>query len=222
MAAEPGPRRHDLAILAPVAWTRLLEGGFGAVHEALVARWAAFGWPLVVRRRLPADPPGTIPLGLPLPPATDKARLACALVASDIIRFDPPPTLVEAMGAAPPPWRAAASELLALGSAAGIVPRVFGSLAWASLTGLEYVRPGSDLDLIWPLRADQDPAPLLRSLHDLQRRAPMRLDGELVLPDGRAVNWLELASPAAELLVKTTHRVALVSRGDLFTAGMCG
>jgi phosphoribosyl-dephospho-CoA transferase len=58
-------------------------------------------------------------------------------------------------------------------------------------------------------------------LLELQRRAPMRLDGEVILPDGRAVHWLELASAAPELLAKTIDRVVLVRRCDLLAEAGC-
>ena len=45
----------------------------------------------------------------------------------------------------------------------------------------------------------------------IEARAPMRLDGEILLPDGGGVNWRELhgAGPGGTVLVKHRDRLAL-------------
>ena len=108
----------------------------------------------------------------------------------------------------------------ALGAAHRVTPRVFGSLAWAALTGLDYLGPASDLDLLWPVLPPPRMAALLAALGGIETRAPMRLDGEVLLPDGSGANWREIQAGAAEILVKRAGGVALLPRADfLGTAG---
>jgi len=50
----------------------------------------------------------------------------------------------------------------------------------------------------------------------LDAEGPVRLDGELELPDGAAVNWRELAQNGNQLLVKTMNGVEVRTRASLF------
>ena len=90
--------------------------------------------------------------------------------------------------------------------------QVYGSFGWQHLTGLPYVRPGSDLDLIAPV---SDDAGALHAALALERMAwPVRLDGELAFPDGHSIAWREYLmrhrSEVAHVLVKHRSGVALV------------
>ncbi len=207
--------RHDLVRLASSAWDGLLGSEAGSSHGIWLARWRDAGWPLVGRRRGPCDSPDEVPLGLPLPPAAGKARVALAVARRAIVSVGPPPALAEARSAVPPRWRPVVDELVRLGDSVGPSPRLFGSIAWAALTGLAYSTRDSDLDVLWRLGEGQDTAPLLRGLTRIEAAAPMRLDGEIVWPDGRAVQWKELASGASKVLVKTLDSVALVETASL-------
>ena len=88
--------------------------------------------------------------------------------------------------------------------------RIFGSLAWRALTGLDYLTAGSDLDLLFPLPRESDLVRLTTDLAAIEATAPMRLDGELLRDDGASVNWRELHASAREVLVKTIRGVALL------------
>jgi hypothetical protein len=61
---------------------------------------------------------------------------------------------------------------------------------------------------------------LVEGLHQLDASSPVRLDGELELADGAAVNWRELAqtvaNTTAEVLVKTMDGVEVRTRAGLF------
>jgi phosphoribosyl-dephospho-CoA transferase len=61
---------------------------------------------------------------------------------------------------------------------------------------------------------------LVEGLLRLDTEGPVRLDGELELPDGAAVNWRELAQSDANLggkvLVKTMDGVEVRTRAALF------
>ena len=112
---------------------------------------------------------------------------------------------------APPAWHPTIDAVLALGAEHGLVPRVFGSLLWQCLTGLAYLSDGSDLDLLWPAGVT---AAFLGDLAAIEAGAPMRLDGEVALPDGAGVNWREwcAAPPGGSILAKGMDGVRLVRR----------
>jgi phosphoribosyl-dephospho-CoA transferase len=61
---------------------------------------------------------------------------------------------------------------------------------------------------------------LVERLLRLDAESPVRLDGELELPDGAGLNWRELAQsradPSDELLVKTMDGVEMRTRAALF------
>ncbi|CAJ9721916.1 phosphoribosyl-dephospho-CoA transferase [Burkholderia pseudomallei] len=108
--------------------------------------WAARGWPLIVRRRSPCD--AGVPLGLPLPPSAGKRRVALAAAREQIDSACALPTLADVGRQAPPAWRPTLARLRALADAHRVDCRVFGSLAWQTLTGLRYLSDESDLDVL--------------------------------------------------------------------------
>ena len=101
-----------------------------------------------------------------------------------------------------------------------MTPRVFGALLWEHATGLSYLTAQSDLDLLWSISDERSAALLVEGLLRLDAGGPIRLDGELELPDGAAVNWRELAQSVAnqgdELLVKTMDGVEVRTKAGLF------
>jgi len=203
-------RRHDLVFVSPAAWRALLEPHPDLAREPLVAGWADRGWPLIVRRIVPGEAKG-LALGLPLPPSEGKRRLAFMMPSGDLAATAPPPLLSAAMDAAPPAWRPTMERLIDLAAVHDGEARVFGSLAWRLLTGLDYLTARSDLDMLLPLPPAGDVGRLTAELAALEIAAPMRLDGELVRSDGAAVNWRELHEGAQEVLVKTIRDATLAS-----------
>jgi phosphoribosyl-dephospho-CoA transferase len=89
--------------------------------------------------------------------------------------------------------------------------RVFGSLAWQWLTGLNYVAPGSDVDLTWTVPRRHRIAGFLDELAALDARAPVRIDGEVLRADGAGANWRELHA-GGEIALKTANDVVLVTQ----------
>ncbi|MCC0809395.1 malonate decarboxylase holo-[acyl-carrier-protein] synthase [Methylobacterium sp. W2] len=185
-----GLARHDLLLIDPESWGRLLAGRLDLDGVPHLADWARRGWPVIVRRRDPGEPMDHIPAGLPLPPSAGKRRIGLAIPPAAASRHAPVP-LERARMTAPEAWRPVVDGVMALGREYRLVPHVFGSLLWQALTGLPYLGPGSDLDLLWPVSGPVDPH-FLQALARIEAGAPMRLDGEIVLPDGAGINWREL------------------------------
>lgn len=193
---------------APEAWRAMLASRPDLAREPLVAGWADAGHPLVARRLAQDDPPGAIPLGLPLPPAQGKRRLALSLPPEAIANVAPPPLLRAAASAAPDAWRASLWELLTLDEQV----RTFGSLAWTHLTGLPYLSAASDLDLLWSLPDPGSVDRLLGGIEAIAARAPIRIDGEVIGAAG-AANWRELHT-AGEVMVKHLDGLRLMTRAE--------
>jgi phosphoribosyl-dephospho-CoA transferase len=132
----------------------------------------------------------------------------------------PPVLLRDALPAAPTSWHPTLDALLELGAVGGITPRVFGALLWQHATGLPYLTARSDLDLLWPVSDERTAISLVEGLERLDADGPVRLDGELELSDGVAVNWREVAqsfaNPCHELLTKSMDGVELRTRAQLF------
>lgn len=201
--------RHALLRVDPAAYALALARADFA-GEALLIDWAACGRPLIARRRGACDAPDEVPTGIPLPPSHGKKRIALQLPARAIQSIARPPRLRDAGRAAPDGWRATIEAICDLCLRAGVEPRVFGALAWSSLTGLDYLSASSDLDLLFDAEPDTDVPGLLEGLARIDVAAPMRLDGEVLRLDaGVAANWRELASGCDEVLVKTLDGVAL-------------
>jgi phosphoribosyl-dephospho-CoA transferase len=202
-------RRHDLAYVRPQCWHAVLSTRVDLLGDVLVASWIERGLPLIVRRARPDEGDG-VPLGLPLPPFAGKRRLSFLVPAEEIVSIEPPLSLDAACRAAPDAWRPTLERLSELASHHALDARVFGSLAWETLTGFAYVADRSDVDLLLSVGGDTDVLRLAASLAALEAGAPMRLDGEFVRTDGAAVNWRELRSGVQEVVVKTIAGVALV------------
>ncbi|HWL69694.1 MAG TPA: malonate decarboxylase holo-[acyl-carrier-protein] synthase [Geminicoccus sp.] len=208
--------RHDLAYVSPAAWRTLLRTHAELAEDPTVASWADRDWPLVRRRANPGEWQG-VPLGLPLPPSAGKKRLAFLVPAEDIVAVVPSPSMVFASRAAPPSWRPTLLRLGQFAAQQGAEARVFGSLAWQAITGLDYLTGRSDLDFTLHVHRNTQLRPLADELARMEADAPMRLDGELIRGDGCAVNWRELHGGACELLVKTVAGVTLLDTGQFLS-----
>ena len=214
-------RRHDLATIRPGAPVQIGCNETAQNAEASVRDWIAGGLPLVVARQSGGPNGGTnqIAMGLTLPPNEGSLRIGCTLHVDDILQVCPPTPLLACIPSLPlklvMPLLALAQDLQAI----GVEALVYGSLAWQAISGLDYLHPGSDIDLLCEVDT-------LGQLHELivilKKHSPTldhRLDGEIRFPDGSAVAWLELANalqdPAAELLIKENADVRLVRVSDL-------
>jgi phosphoribosyl-dephospho-CoA transferase len=192
------PRRHDLVWLAP-SWASALAAPLAPADAARVAAWVARGLPLVARRR-DARLPGTVGLGLALPPGGRVRRLSLAVYPGAVTKVAPPLTLRVALRSAPAAWQRALRALDHDAREARLLLRVYGSLAWQHLSHDPFVQPGSDVDV---LVRPEGPLALERALALLAARAGLepRLDGEVLLGDV-GVSWRELLGRPERVLVK--------------------
>jgi phosphoribosyl-dephospho-CoA transferase len=181
-------QRHELLAVAPSFW----RSQPAVAATPFLATWADNGWPVIVRRRMAGDGQDGVPVGVPLPPASGKMRIALTVPEQAVLERSPPPSLLAVSHAAEPAWGPTIRALVALGARYGVSPAAFGSLLWQDRTGLPYLSPRSDLDVLWPIRTDCEIGALVAGIAATERGAPMRIDGEVVFPDGEAVNWREL------------------------------
>ncbi|WP_373987554.1 malonate decarboxylase holo-[acyl-carrier-protein] synthase [Duganella sp. BuS-21] len=184
-------------------------------HEAALLQWAAQDWPAVVRRMDANVDADVVCLGLPLPPDANgrKVRLALSARLDDVAKVSRAVVLrstVRSSGA----WRGRLSALCDEAEASDL--RVFGSLAMQALTGLQYVSPTSDVDLLFQpvCRRQLDDGVALLARHAQH----LPLDGEIVFPGGGAVSWKEwrlAMTHPAKVLVKEMHTVRLADTASL-------
>jgi phosphoribosyl-dephospho-CoA transferase len=223
-------QRNTLVWLTPQAWRVLHGQAWDAPAQDLLRYWQNCQLPWVVARQRPEVATNAVCLGLPAPQHWGRRRLGTEVPLDGIARQGQFPLLQEA--AQPGLWGVAAAPWLAQGAglAAQAEVRVYGSYGWQFMTGLPYVRPGSDLDvsvhvpdLSAALRAldwlsqtgrTSDTAPAARQL------LPFRVDGEIVFAQGQALAWRELLQlrqgQVSQALVKERFRLHLVD-----WAGLC-
>jgi phosphoribosyl-dephospho-CoA transferase len=93
-----------------------------------------------------------------------------------------------------------------------VTARVYGSHGWQHLTGLNYVHPHSDIDLVLDVAtlAQADQACALMSAAHV---GSLRIDGELAFTGGGSVAWREWpmfrSGQADRILVKRLSRTSL-------------
>lgn len=209
--------RHDLVWLTPAAWQRLHDG-CGPDDADLLGHWAGCGLPLVVTRRPPEWADDKLALGLPAPRRWSGRRLALAVRHEEVERCGRFPTLPEAIDGLPANVARRLTDVAGvLGDGAASV-RVYGSHGWQVLTQLDCLREGSDLDLL--LDAPEERSALELCSRLLAYAGTLRLDGELLLPQGRAVSWREWHGARGRLsrvLVKRQDGVELMSTDLLWS-----
>lgn len=208
--------RHELLRIAPPLWRRALASRPELAAKPLVTSWADRGWPVIVRRRMVDERQDAVPVGVPLPQAAGKLRIALTVPDAAVLERSAPPPLSMVKRAADRTWWNAIDALVALGARLAVTPASFGSLLWEYRTGLSYLSDQSDLDVLWYAHRRCDLDSLLAGIAGIERTAPMRIDGEIVFADGDAVNWRELRAAldgetSGAVLVKSIDSVRLAN-----------
>ena len=219
-AAPAQPARHALAWPLPAAYASLRAQAGDDEARAALTLWRARGFPLVVRRRDGATDAqrGDVAVGLPLPPAQGKRRLAFVLSRSGIERLAPPLALRAIAAALPPPWCGPLAQLDGDARTLGVVLHGFGALAWQAITGLAYAHPASDVDLVFRPATARALDGVLALFDRWERDAQRRIDAEIAFGDDACVQWREWRAEGAgdRVLVKSAAGAALVARAALF------
>lgn len=197
--------RHDLVWLTPSGWARLLACRRDDCADDALRHWAERRLPLVATRRTSGLLSDDVALGLPAPLRWSGRRLAISAPIADIDRIGRFPTLPETIGMLP---AHAARALEAVGSVLGArtgLTLVYGSHGWQALTQLDCLHESSDLDLLLPAPTRSEAILLCSRL--AAYGGELRVDGELLLPNGRAVAWREWhhAGPSGLTTVLVKH-----------------
>ena len=211
--------RHQLAWLTPGGWARVLRREWDAVAAECLEHWARHSLPLVVTRQSACVAgPDTIAMGLPAPDRWERRRIALGIPRAEVLYFDEFPRAEQVATLLPDAARAQWRTLCAGLVACGVVARVHGSYGWLHLTGLDHVRPSSDIDVWIGVRDVEQADAVTEQLQAFDCPQP-RLDGELVFDGGNAVAWREWlcwrAGRANALLVKHLEGSSIWPRQDV-------
>lgn len=184
--------RHSLVWLSDAGWEHAQTSR--ALPEQIVMRnWRDAALPAVARRAEgDATPHEAVWLGLALPPdpcTGGKPRIAFHVAARHVLQVGAPLKLGDALGAAPPTWQKGLRALQAAATGESLQVHTFGSLAWQAVTGMTYLTPQSDIDLLWYPRNSRELDAAIELLVRFADELP--LDGEIVFPDGQGVAWKE-------------------------------
>ncbi len=218
--------RHQFVYLQREAWPEVLAqigGELSFAKQQELNAWAQRDLQLVLARQtgLEQAQQTQLMLGWPLPPREngDKPRLSVKVWPQQIARRAAPPSLGQVLTLLQQQHYAIPKALSSLAAKfANAAVAVYGSWAWQALTGLPYLHPSSDIDvLLHPTSQTQ----LLAMLQALQSAAPtkdasVQIDGEIVFPDGSAVAWREWLQARERVLVKNFAAVQMCHRDDLF------
>ena len=205
--------RHQLVRLSEAGWATVLARLWDRQARECLDHWARHGLPLVVTTQpLDVASSGSVALGLPAPARWDRRRLALQVPPAGLRLVDEFPRLAEMRDLLPPPVRYRALKLIAELDACDAPARAFGSYGWQAISGLDHVRPESDLDLSVSVNGAAHADAVAQALQSFDAARP-RLDGELLFADGAAVAWREWiewrSGRAHAVLVKRLHGVAL-------------
>lgn len=175
---------------------------------------AARGLPFVARSRQPGDQTDMVPLGLRLPRTTAQRSLGFCVPPAMVREASDALTLSEALlkqSPLPAGWYDTLMHLQTDAAQIGLTLRIYGSLSWQCATGTHYLADNSDIDLLLTPASLEQAHAGLRLLEAVEKEGRVRLDGEMIFPDGRAVAWKELLANTRLVMVKSAEGVALAT-----------
>lgn len=206
--------RHDLMWLKLDAVKHAEYTGPAAMEPisalSLLHRWVLCDYPLIVARQAEV-PAGQVRVGLAEPASWGKRRLSFLVNVEDIARHQQGPLLADILSKLPCAWKTGAVALIAALRELNVPAHVYGSSAIEALTGLPCITANSDLDVLFKPANWVATQALCHCLDKLRLQCPeFKVDGEVLNPQGVAVNWQELSQQPAQLLVKTNEEVRLI------------
>jgi phosphoribosyl-dephospho-CoA transferase len=168
---------------------------------------------MIVRRPCISEDGKFVYVGLSLPPDPVKRRLAFRLPFSSLANVVEPPLWTECAEAFSGNSERLSPILSAI-ETAKLPLQTFGSYAWQHFTGLSYVSPRSDIDLIVPIHRREDWG-RFRQLMSETQKTDQRIDLEIILNGDASFHWREFEAPGSRLLFKGNRSVWLGDKSDV-------
>jgi phosphoribosyl-dephospho-CoA transferase len=178
-----------------------------------VVKWLGTGRPLIIRRPCVSEDGKFLYVGLSLPPDPVKRRLAFRLPFSSLANVVEPPLWTECAEAFPESSEMV-SPILSATEAAELPLQTFGSYAWQHYTGITYVTPHSDIDLLVPIYRRENWRRFREWMSETQK-THHRVDLEIVLRGDASFNWREFGAPGTRLLFKGNRSVWMGDKSDV-------
>jgi phosphoribosyl-dephospho-CoA transferase len=175
--------------------------------------WLGGGRPVIIRRPCIDEDGKSVYVGLSLPPDPVKRRLAFRLPFSLLANVVEPPLWTECVEAFSENSERV-SPILSVIEAAKLPLQTFGSYAWQHFTGLSYVTPQSDIDLIVPINRREDWR-RFRQLMSETQKTDQRVDLEIMLNGDASFHWREFEAPGRQLLFKGNRSVWMGDKSNV-------
>jgi phosphoribosyl-dephospho-CoA transferase len=207
-------RRHSFAWITDSGSISQFVGGETPQNDVTCLRkWLGKGRPAIIRRPCVGEDGKSVYVGLSLPPDPVKRRLGFRLPFSSLANVVEPPLWTECAEAFSESSEMI-SPILSATEAAELALQTFGSYAWQHYTGLSYVTPHSDIDLLVPIYRRKDWQRFQQSMSETQK-PDRRVDLEIILSGDASFNWREFESPGTRLLFKGNRSVWMGDKSDV-------
>jgi len=199
--------RHDLLYLKK-DFSPCASEESERIHE-----WISHGYPVIVRRPGVCKNGNGVHCGISLPPAAGKKRIAFTV---------PTDAIEEKMGL---PFLSTVkletvSDFIKLCDKNGFAPKVFGSLAWEHITGMEYFTESSDIDILFNVSSNTELYRLQEMLSSVPEELIKLFDIEIVLWNGDAFSWREFLNSSRKIMVKNINDVFTINKSILHENGL--
>jgi phosphoribosyl-dephospho-CoA transferase len=207
-------RRHSFAWITDAeSPSQFAEGETPQNDLVLLRNWLGTGRPVIIRRPCLSEDGESVYVGLSLPPDPVKRRLAFRVPFSSLANVAEPPLWTECADAFSES-SARVNPILTVIEAAKLPLQSFGSYAWQYHTGLSYVTPRSDIDLIVPINRREDWRRFRRWMSETQK-TDHRVDLEIILNGDVSFHWREFEAPGKRLLFKGNRSVWIGDKSDV-------
>jgi phosphoribosyl-dephospho-CoA transferase len=207
-------RRHSFAwITDSGSFLQFVEGETPLIDVICLRNWLGRGRPVIIRRPCRSEDGEFVYVGLSLPPDPVKRRLPFLLPLSCLVDVVEPPLWTECADGFNESSEIA-GPILAVTEAAKLPLQTFGSYAWQHYTGLSYVTPHSDIDLIVPISHRQDWR-RFQELMSQTQKMEQGVDLEIMLNGDASFHWREFEAPGSQLLFKGNRSVWMGDRSDV-------
>jgi phosphoribosyl-dephospho-CoA transferase len=188
----------------------------GSQNDAdLVHNWILKNCPFIVRRPSVSADQSTVYAGLALPPDPVKRRIALKMPSHLVRKRADPPSWADCQQTSPSPDKTPlVLPIVRAAEAAGVQVRTFGSYAWQFWSGLSYVTPESDIDLLVEIEARKSWRRFWEAISGRDRLHP-KIDLEILLAGDASFRWSEFLSASRQILFKANSGVWLGHRSSI-------